>query len=360
MPQTGTTVVTQRNGLAMRGHVLVRPGEIELCELPLSAPDPDGVVVRIEAALTCGTDLKMFLRGHPKFPMPTPFGHEFAGQLAAVGSHVRGFREGDAVMAAPTAPCGTCYHCARREENLCGQVMDTMVLGAYAEYIKLPASIVKTNLYHKPRLLPYTEAALLEPLACVLHGLSRARVLPDDTVVLLGAGAIALLHTMILRGRGVPRVVVVARSAKRAECARDLGAVGLVVDDARAALEPILELTDGRGADVVVECTGQVDVWEVAPALARRGGQVILFGGCPSGTVARFDTGRLHYDQIRVFSPFHFTPRDVRAAHEILSSGEFGGRALVAAEYPLEGLAEALSRHLRGDGAKFAIIPNAT
>lgn len=344
----------------MRGHVLLRPGQIELCDLPLPTPDPDGVVVRIQAALTCGTDLKMFLRGHPKFPIPTPFGHEFAGQLAAVGSHVRGFREGDSIMAAPTAPCGACYHCARQEENLCGQVMDTMVLGAYAEYIKLPASIVNTNLYHKPGFLSYAEAALLEPLACVLHGLSHVRVLPDDTVVLLGAGAIALLHAMVLRGRGVPRVVVVARSERRAEHVRALGAIALVVDDAQAALEPILELTDGRGADLVVECTGQVDVWEVAPGLARRGGQVVLFGGCPSGTFARFDAGRLHYDQVRVVSPFHFTPRDVRAAHEMLSTGEFGGHALVAAEYPLEGLAEALRRHLRGDGAKFAIIPNAT
>lgn len=341
----------------MRAHILLQPGEIRLDEVARPRSDPDSVVVKIRAALTCGTDLKAFLRGHPKFPMPTLFGHEFSGELAEVGNRVHGFREGDEVMAAPTAPCGVCYHCEREQENLCAQVMDTMVLGAYAEYIKLPAHIVRTNLYRKPRALPYTEAALLEPLACVLHGLSQVTIREDDTVVLIGAGAIALLHLLVLRSRGVGRVVVVARGARRVQEARRLGASDVINGDAADAVEPIRALTGGRGADLVIECTGQVSVWEAAPALARRGGQVVLFGGCPTGTHARFDTARLHYDQVSVVSPFHFTPRDVRRSYDLLSGGDLGGRALIAGEYPLEGLAEALSRHQRGDGAKFAIIP---
>jgi len=341
----------------MLGHVLVRPGRLELREVPRPRPDRDGVVVRVRAALTCGTDLKAYLRGHPKFPMPTLFGHEFAGEVAEVGADVRGLRAGDAVMAAPTAPCGACYYCARQQENLCEQVMATMALGAYAEYIKLPGSIVRTNLYAKPGALPYAEAALLEPLACVLHGLAQISLRPDDTVVLIGAGAIALLHLLVLRARGVGRVAVVARSPTRAAQARALGADAVLPVDADAARAPVLELTRGRGADVVIECTGQLAVWEVAPHLARRGGQVVLFGGCATGTVVRFDTQRLHYDQVAVASPFHFTPRDVRAAYELLSAGTFGGEALVAAEYPLEQLGEALDRQRRGEGAKFAIVP---
>jgi L-iditol 2-dehydrogenase len=342
----------------MRGHVLVRPGTIELRELPRPHADSDGVVVRVRAALTCGTDLKAYLRGHPKIPMPTPFGHEFAGELAEVGSAVRGLREGDAVMAAPTAPCGACYHCRREQENLCPQVMETMVHGAYAEYLKLPGAVVRTNLFAKPDRLPFTEAALLEPLACVVHGLSQVRLRPDDSVVLVGAGAIALLHLLVLRTRGIEQVVVLARSRGRAAQAQALGATVLPVsgEEVRA---PVLELTHGRGADVVIECTGQEHVWEFAPHLVRRGGQVVLFGGCPSGTAVRFDTHRLHYDQISLTSPFHFTPRDVRAAYELLSSGEFGGGARVAAEYPLERLGEALERQRRGEGAKFAIVPAA-
>lgn len=339
----------------MLGYVLVRPGEIELREMPVPRPDPDGVVVRVHVALTCGTDLKAFLRGHPKFPMPTPFGHEFAGEVAEVGAEVEGLRVGDPIMAAPTAPCGRCYYCVREQENLCPQVMERMVLGGYAEYVKLPGAVVRTNLYAKPPTLSYAEAALLEPLACVLHGLSRIRVRPDDTVLLLGAGPIALLHLLVLRARGVERVVVVARRAAQAERAASLGARALPIA-VEGAREPIVEMTEGRGADVVIECTGQAAVWELAPSLARRGGQVVLFGGCASGTQVRFDSERLHYDQVTVVSPFHFTPRDVRASHELLAAGGFGGEALVAGEYPLERLGEALERMCRGDGGKFAIV----
>lgn len=341
----------------MRGHLLIRPGEIALRELPRPRPEPGAVVLRVQAALTCGTDLKAFLRGHPKFPMPALFGHEFAGEVAEVGAGVRDLRPGDAVMAAPTAPCGACYHCVRAQENLCAQVMATMVHGAYAEYVHLPAAVVRTNLYRKPAALPWAEAALLEPLACVLHGLAAVPVRPDDTVVLVGAGAIALLHLLVLRARGVERVVVIARRPARAAQARALGAVETLALDASAAAPAVQALTAGRGADVVIECTGQVAVWEAAPALARRGGQVVLFGGCAAGTAVRFDTGRLHYDQVAISSPFHFTPREVRAAYEVLAGGALGAGALIAGSYPLEGLGEALARQQRGEGAKFAILP---
>ena len=342
----------------MRGHVLVRPGHVELRELPRPRAGADGIVVRVRAALTCGTDVKTFLRGHPIFPTPTLFGHEFAGEVAEVGPDVRGVREGDAVMAAPTAPCGTCYHCAREQENLCAQVTEQFVVGAFAEYVRLPAAVVRTNLFQKPAALPFVEAALLEPLACVLHGLSHVRVRADDTVVLVGAGAIALLHLLVLRSRGVSRIVVVARSPGRARQAQALGA-DVVPVAVSAAREPIAALTGGRGADLVIECTGQPSVWEAAPGLSRRGGQVVLFGGCPVGTVVRFDTTRLHYDQVAIASPFHFTPRDVRAAYELLGSGSFGGGALVSDQLPLEQLEEALARHRSGEGAKYAIRPTA-
>ena len=209
----------------MRGHVLVRPGTLELRELPRPRPDPDGVVVRVRAALTCGTDLKAYLRGHPKFPMPTLFGHEFAGEVAEVGNEVRGLREGDPIMAAPTAPCGRCYYCDREQENLCEQVMETMALGAYAEYIKLPGSIVRTNLYAKPRALAVCARRRCSsrwPACCTDCRASPVR--PDDTVLLIGAGAIALLHLLVLRARGVERVVVVARHPARAAQAQALGA----------------------------------------------------------------------------------------------------------------------------------------
>jgi len=342
----------------MKAHVLVSPGHLELRELPMPRPDADGIVVRVRAALTCGTDLKTYLRGHPKFAMPMLFGHEFAGEVAAVGPGVRGLREGDAVMVAPTAPCGDCYYCARQQENLCPEVMPTMVHGAYAEFIRVPGPVVRVNVYEKPAALPYREAALLEPLACVEHGLSFVRLRPDDSVVIVGGGAITLLHLLALRARGCERVMVVARNPRRADEARRMGATEVAQVDVGAVRERVFDWTAGRGADVVIECTGQIDVWEKAPGLARVGGQVVFFGGCAAGSVVRLDTARLHYDQVQVFSPFHFTPRDVRRAFELLSDGTLCGAALIAGEHSLEELPDALEELRAGGGPKYAIVPN--
>lgn len=341
----------------MRAHVLVEPGKIELRDLPRPQPGPGEVIVRIRAALTCGTDIKAFRRGHPKFPMPTPFGHEFAGEIAAVGTGVTGIQEGDAVLATPTAPCGQCYFCERSQENLCDTVMETMVLGAYAEYIKLPARIVKTNLYTKPATLAFSVGALLEPLSCVTHGLEFVPLRPDDTIVLIGAGAISLLHLLALRASGVTSIYVVGRSPDRAKHALRLGAKAIFTGGLPSAAEEIRTITAGRGADVVIECTGQVDVWEAAPSFARRGGSVVFFGGCPPGTVVRLDTQRLHYDQLRLISPFHFTPRAVRRAYQLLTGAGFEGAELITATYPLESLPAALAAHQRGEGIKFALEP---
>ncbi len=341
----------------MQAHVLVQPGQLELRTLARPRAGAGEVVLRVRAALTCGTDIKTFLRGHPKFPMPTLFGHEFSGELAEVGPGVSGFREGDAVMAVPTAPCGTCYYCERAQENLCTTLMDQYVLGGFSEYVKLPSRIVAANLFPKPGRLSFSEAALLEPLSCVVHGLQQIPVRADDTVVLIGAGAISLLHALLLQAMGVEQIIVLGRNARRASFAHAAGASVVLTEPPLTARAALLDLTRGRGADIVIECTGQVEVWEAAPALARHGGAVVLFGGCPAGTVVRLDTQRLHYDQLTIVSPFHFTPRAVRAAHDWLAGGKLRTGSLISGELPLAQLAEALTRHQRGDGVKYAVIP---
>lgn len=338
-------------------HVLERPGELRLRELPRPEPGAGEIVLHVRAALTCGTDVKAFVRGHPKFPMPTPFGHEFAGVVAAVGAGVTDLREGDAIMATPTAPCGACFYCDREQENLCETVMATMVRGAFGEFVRLPAHIVRRNTFRKPESLSFAEAALLEPLACVMHGLASVALHPDDTVVLLGAGAISLLHVLALKAMGAARVVVVGRGSTRVERARALGADLAVAGGVDAARDVILQQTSGRGADVVIECTGQVEVWQQAMGLVRRGGHVVFFGGCPPGTNVEIDTQRFHYDEIRLSSPFHFTPRAVRRSFELLCRPDFGGARLITATYPLADVATALERHRSGDGVKFAIVP---
>lgn len=340
----------------MRAQLLHRPGEMELVHLPRPVAGPGDIVLRVRAALTCGTDVKTFLRGHPIFPTPTLFGHEFAGEAAEIGSGVTRFKEGDALMTVPTAPCGECYYCRSGDGNLCDAIKRDYVVGGFGEYLKLPARVVNINAFHKPAALRFREAALLEPLSCVVHGLDMVPLRPQFTVVLLGAGAISLLHLLALRAMGVDRVIVVGRGEKRLKWARQFGATHVLGGGVEHASEPLLELTDGRGADVVIECTGQPAVWEAAPALARRGGWVILFGGCASGTRVSFDAHRLHYDQVRLVSPFHFTPDAVRRAHDLLVSGQLDGSALISGEFPLEELPTALDVHRRGEGIKYAVV----
>jgi len=341
----------------MQAVLLLGPRQLSHQNLPIPTPGTDEIVLKIAAALTCGTDLKAFLRGHPKWPMPTRFGHEYAGTVAARGSQVTTVREGDEVMLVPTGPCGSCFYCQRQQENLCTSLMETYVLGGYAEYLTVPARVIRTNLFTKPAALPFVEAALLEPLSCVMFGLEQTVLRPDDTAVVIGAGAIGLLHLLALRALGVERVYAIARNPQRAEVARTLGAYGIIARSAEEARAEVLAVTAGRGADLVIECTAQPQVWEAALFLARPGGQVVLFGGCPSGTTVAFDTYRLHYDQVRILSPFHFTPKAVRRAYELLVSGKIPASKLISGTYPLAQLPYAFDLLQRGEGIKYAIIP---
>lgn len=341
----------------MQAVMLLGPGRMVVQHTPVPQPEEDEIVLKVGAALTCGTDLKAFRRGHPKWPTPVRFGHEYAGTVAACGSRVRSVREGDAVMLAPTGPCGRCFYCQRGQENLCVSLMETMALGGYAEYVRIPARVHRTNLFPKPERLSFAEACLLEPLSCVVFGLEPIALRPDDTALIIGAGAFGLLHLAVLRLLGVERVYVVARNPDRAEIARRLGASGIIARSAEDAREEVLRLTHGRGADLVVECTAQPQVWQEAVFWSRPGGQLILFGGCPPGTTIALDTYRVHYDQVRLFSPFHFTPPAVRRAYELLVSGTIPSAALISASYPLIELPAVFALLQQGRGVKYAIIP---
>jgi L-iditol 2-dehydrogenase len=340
----------------MHSAVLVEPGRIELCERPIPRPSPGGMVVRVRAALTDGTDLKAYRRGHPRMPAPTPFGHEFSGDVAAVADDVTNFAVGDAVMCVHTAPCGTCFWCARRQEELCERLMSTMILGAYAEYIEVPKHIVRRNAYAKPADLSYSAAAFLEPLSCVVHSLNILNAGPGESVAVIGDGGFGLLHALLLVRRGVDAVLIGRREA-RLGLGRQFGVQHIVNSREGDALEMIRSLTDGRGADAVIECTGMQQVWEDAPSMVRRGGTVSFFGGLPDNAHVSFTAARLHYDEVRLVSPFHFTPAAVKSAYDLLAGGHVDPRPLITSTVPLDDIASVFTRLDQGEGIKFAIKP---
>lgn len=342
---------------AARQAVLFAPGDLRLCEFTPPHPGPGELLVKVECALSCGTDLKTYRRGHPVWRLPTPFGHEFAGVIVEAGEEVAQFRPGEAVMAAPTAPCGTCFYCRRGQENLCPQAMERMVMGAYADYLLLPAHVVARNTFVKPPALSFEEAALLEPLACVVHAHALARPEPHETALIVGAGAFGLLHMLALRAAGVREVAVAGRGNERLRWARELGADYIIDADEQEAAAEVARLNEGYGPDLVIECTGQVGGWSDALARVRRGGRVVFFGGCPAGTAVELDTRRMHYDNLTLIAPFHFRPRDVRRACDLLAAGTLGARRIINARRSLAELSAVFAMLERGEVLKCAIVP---
>ncbi|MBI4530383.1 MAG: zinc-binding dehydrogenase [Candidatus Latescibacteria bacterium] len=235
--------------------------------------------------------------------------------------------------------------------------MQTMVLGAYAEYMKLPEEIVRHNVYRKPDILSYKEAAILEPLACVMCGIDQITVREDDTVLIVGAGAIGLMHLMVLRAMNVRRIIVSGRRTERLALASKLGADALINAEIEDTVERVMMMTEHRGADLIFECTGKVDVWEQSTWMAARGATVVLFGGCPKGTTATFDTARLHYDQITLKGTFHFTRASVRKAYHLLVGREIHVNGLISGEYPYRELKRVFDLLINGHGVKYALVP---
>lgn len=319
---------------------------------------PADALVRVKAALTCGTDVKVFRRGyHARMIVPPAlFGHELAGDIVAVGEQVGNFRVGQRVVAANSAPCGACFFCRREEENLCEDLLFNN--GAYAEYIRIPARIVQNNLYEVPPHVSYQDAALIEPLACVLRGLEETGIRPGDNVTVMGLGPIGLMFVRLAKVYGA-RVIAIGRRQTQLDRAAAMGAQELVIsDDNEKLIRRIKDLTGGRGTDVAIEAVGHPDAWEAAVRMLRRGGTVNFFGGCPNDSRISLDTQLLHYSEITCKASFHHTPKHIRKALEIVSRGEVTSKDFVNREEPLANLLEVMQHLMSHNGhMKTAIIP---
>ncbi len=342
---------------APRQAILVEPRHFELRETTPPHPGPGEVLLRVKCALSCGTDLKFYRRGHPLFSFPMPFGHEFSGVVAETGAGVNAFNRGDELMAAPTAPCGKCFFCERDQENLCAQVIDTMVMGAYADLLLLPAHVVARNAFKKPAALPFEEAALLEPLSCVVHAQAIARPECSETCMVVGAGAFGLLHVILLKAAGVRTVVVAGRGDSRLRWAAEMGADRVIDARREDVASKAGQLNGGYGPDLVIEATGQVSGWESAVRCVRRGGRVVFFGGCAAGTSLQLDTRRMHYDSLTLLAPFHYRPQDVRRARDLLVERKLGAGRIINERRRLSELPQVFDLLEQGDVLKCAIIP---
>ena len=340
----------------MRAAVYLGPEKIELRTVPIPEPAAGELLVKVRAATTCGTDVKTYRRGHPKFPPPFIFGHEFGGDVVEVGAGVEKFREGMRVTANVFAECGECFYCKHGQGNICANLVYNF--GAFAEYMIIPASIVRRTTFEIPAHVPYAHAALLEPLVTVVHGWHKAAVQPGETVAIIGAGGpISLIFIQLLVRSGAGQVIAIGHSSRRLEVAGKLGASQLVNAREQDPLMVVRELTDGFGADVVIECAGTKPTWESSVDVVRRGGRVLWFGGLPSGTTVEIDAARVHYGEIDLLNMHGGTVADAREAFELIVSGDVQVAPLLSGELPLEQVELALKKMIAGDVVKMEIKP---
>ncbi|MBI3878331.1 MAG: zinc-binding dehydrogenase [Verrucomicrobia bacterium] len=322
----------------MKAAVLHGKEDVRLevvAERPLA---PGEVRLRIGAALTCGTDLKVFKRGyHAKMLVPpTVFGHELAGEIVETRNPV--WRVGDRVVAANSAPCDSCAACDLKQENLCDDLL--FLNGAYAESIVVPARLVEKNLLRLKSGTAFRDAALTEPLACVVQGVEDSQLAAGQRVLVIGAGPIGLMFVALTKQLGC-EVTVAGRGETRLNAARRLGAsevfdVGSDGDSAKAVSTRLPK----PNFDAVIEAVGKPEAWEAAVKLVRKGGLVNFFGGCPAGTSVSLDTGLIHYSNLTLRASFHHTPRTIRRALEFIEAGVIRASDFVTGECALSKLPE--------------------
>jgi L-iditol 2-dehydrogenase len=339
----------------MKAAVLYGQEQIRVEEITPVALKPGEVRIRIEAALTCGTDLKVFKRGyHARMIVPPAvFGHELSGVISEVHPQTVDWQSGERVVVANSAPCGNCFFCRNQQENLCDDLL--FLNGAYAESIVVPERLVQKNLLRLKPETQFRDAALVEPLACVVQGVADAELKRDQNVLVIGAGPIGLMFVALAQNLGCV-VTSAGRGAGRLKAAQKLGANKVIDIAGKTDLVTAIQAEATAGFDVVIEAVGKPEVWEASVKLVRKGGTVNFFGGCPSGATVSLDTALIHYSNLKLLASFHHTPRTIRRALELIEAGVIRAEDFVDGECALSKLPELFKAMSTGNRAVKTLI----
>lgn len=333
------------------------PNDIRYEETKIPELNEGEILVKVEAALTCGTDVKTFRRGHPVLIKKTPsgFGHEFSGVVERIDESVTNVKVGDRVVCANSAPCGECFYCKREEYELCENL--NLLNGAYAQYIVVPKRIVEKNTLIIPSNLTFAQAAFTEPLSNVVHGIAKTPIKKGDVVGVMGIGPIGLMFALLAKLKGA-KVIAMGRNPLKLKLAKDFAKADVVIDITKFD-DPtdiiMSHTTEGRGLDVAIECVGLPQMWEKMFSLVRKGGYVHFFGGCASGSSVNLDTRRLHYDEVKIISSFHHTPQYFKKALELISNGEIEVDKLITKRMDMKYAKRAIEMHRDGEAIKILL-----
>ncbi len=345
----------------MKAAVLVSPGNLELQNVPDPHASPGELILKVGANTLCGTDGRI-LRGEKTagIDFGVILGHEIAGYVTEVGEGVHGYSEGDLVAVNPTVPCLRCYYCKAGFDHLCdhAKLFGYAISGGLAEYIRIPAeAIVRGGIYKVAASVTPVEAALSEPLGCVLNGASNYKPSPGDTVVITGAGPIGMLHTQVARLHGATNIVVSDLSESRLEKVASLGATHTVNPKETDLKEFVFDLTGGIGADVAVLCIGAHALVNDALGVVRKRGRVNAFAGFPKGGISEIDPNIIHYRELFVSGGSNCRRETQEKALQLIASGQIDVKSLHTDTYVLDDVVEAIEYAASGRGIKVAVVP---
>lgn len=342
----------------MKAAILHAPNRMQLGVAADPVTEAGDLILRVKAATICGTDIRV-LRGRKTAGIryPSIIGHEFSGEVVATDGPSP-FRPGQRVGVCPAIPCGHCPQCQRGRENLCPdlQAIGYEIDGAFAEYIHIPARAVELgNVHLLPDSMSFEEAALIEPLACVLNGQNKVGLRQGDTVVILGAGPIGTLHVKLARLRGAGRVIVSEPNAARRNAALAAGADAVTDPMAGDLRQSILAETRGLGADVVICAIGIPALATQAVGLAAKGGRISLFAGFSKGELGTLDVNAIHYDELRLTGAFGLSRKDYEDALHMVADRRLDLGDMITHRYGLGEVDAAFSMAESGAAMKVAI-----
>jgi L-iditol 2-dehydrogenase len=338
------------------------PGDLRVEDMPEPQPGPGELLMRVRACGTCGTDVKIFNFGHHHIVPPRVMGHEVAGVVEELGQGTVGFSAGDPVQLIAAIPCGECFECRYRSMSICAnqESIGYHYDGGFAEWLLVPAKVLKVKgLNLIPKGLPFEEAAVTEPLACVLNGQELAAVGDGDGVVVIGAGPIGCLHVLLARARGAAQIVLVDTNGARLQMSAQRIEPDAAIDASKEdAIDAVLKLTDGRGADVVISAAGSGAAQEEALQMAARGGRISLFGGLPKDNpVINFDSNLVHYRELTIVGANGSTPAHNADALHLIATGAVPVQDLITDRLPLDRVLDGIEAVRSGKAIKVVITP---
>ena len=338
------------------------PGDLRLEEAPRPEPGPGELLLRVRACGTCGTDVKILSFGHHHIVPPRVLGHEVTGEVEELGSGAEGFSAGDRVQLIAAIPDGDCFECKHRSMSICAnqESIGYHYDGGFAEWLVVPAKVLRVKgLNLIPENTSFEEAAVTEPLACVLNGQQLAGVTNEDVVVVVGAGPIGCLHVRLARARGASQVLLVERSTSRLEMSAARVAPDVAIDTSKDdAVDEILKLTRGRGADVVITAAASGAAQEDALQLAARGGRISFFGGLPKDDpYIKLDSNLVHYRELKIVGANGSTPAQNAEALSLIADGSVPVADLITDRLPLDRVHDGIEAVRGGRSIKVVITP---